>query len=271
MFAVTSLWDVTSPLGSGVWAQNAMWADTRENDLAEGYEWSCSGDRLCSMLPTLWSVTEIITWGWLYWPKGVFTGQLSSPSSALLARNLLGLGRSLRQQHLRAATSIPPSLLKETLRFPTCLDVMIWGYQKYKSHIILAVAGLGHDSFTSCGNSVQYLSRGPGITLYIRIVITTPGCPESVPHTILSSLFVEHVTDPSCHLLWVLKHLSTDPQTKELSRCHLNSIEGTIPLLETLQLKEVKEHLPPSSLPRLSHLRKTDQMENSLMRAHTFL
>lgn len=79
------------------------------------------------------------------------------------------------------------------------------------------------------------------------------------------------MTDPLCHLLWVLEHLSIDPQTKELSRCHLNSIEGTIPLLEALQLKQVKEHLPPGSLPRLSHLRNIDQMENLLMRAHTFL
>lgn len=46
---------------------------------------------------------------------------------------------------------------------------------------------------------------------------------------------------------WVLEHLSTDPQTKELSRCHINSIEGTIPLLELLQLEQVKEHFPASS------------------------
>lgn len=97
------------------------------------------------------------------------------------------------QQHLRAGTSLLSFLLKETFRFPTCLDVMIWRSQKYNSHIILAVAGFGHDSFTSCDNSVQYFSQVPGVTLYIQIVLTTPGCPESVPHTILFLLFVELV------------------------------------------------------------------------------
>lgn len=36
MFAVTSPWDVTPPLGSGVQVQNAMRADTRERDWQNG-------------------------------------------------------------------------------------------------------------------------------------------------------------------------------------------------------------------------------------------
>ena len=112
--------------------------------------------------PILWSVTHRAhQLGKDALAKRVFPGQY--PIAALLpqlcssGKEPAGTGKVLKTaapQSKDQPPFIPPG---EDTQVSTCLDVMIWGSQKSKSHIIFAVAGLGHDSSMTLDTFFQYL------------------------------------------------------------------------------------------------------------------
>lgn len=90
-------------------------------------------------------------------------GKIYSQKGFLLQKSIPSVATLLPQPHFPSKKSTgtrkvlkttvpgeqgPASLhpLEKILRFPTCFYVMIWGSQKYKSYIILAVSGFGHDA-----------------------------------------------------------------------------------------------------------------------------